>query len=175
MEYKFSTVVDPSSYDTRGLLCDEFDVRYHKNAELEDIGCLKCQEHWRQSVGPLGAFKGTLGNILNLISLAIPECLPERLSIVAFANELAFMHDDVTDIAEHGDVHNNDFKDAFNKMASTGTMDNAASGKRALPAYIAKEMVRIDNYRAIPTIKAWAKFVDYGGRQEMKTWRLQGL
>ncbi|RAH79187.1 putative geranylgeranyl diphosphate synthase [Aspergillus japonicus CBS 114.51] len=158
MEFKFSTVVDPSTYQTQGL-CDGLTVRYHKNTELEEIGCLRCQEHWREQVGPLGLYKGGLGHPWSGMSIAIPEALPDRLGIVSYANELAFLHDD-------GDEHNNDLKAAFDQVISTGTIKHAGSGKRALQAYVAKRMLSIDKDRAITSLKAWPTFLDKAGRQE---------
>ncbi|KAI9040292.1 bifunctional terpene synthase/polyprenyl synthetase family protein [Aspergillus affinis] len=165
MEFKFSTVVEPSTYETQGL-CDGLTVRYHKNTELEEIDCLRCQEHWREQVGPLGLYKGGLGHPWSGMSIAIPEALPERLGIVSYANELAFLHDDVTDIAKYGDEHNNDLKAAFDQVISTGTINHAGSGKRALQAYVAKRMLSIDKDRAITSLKAWSTFLDKAGRQE---------
>lgn len=92
MEFKFSEVVNPSTYDTQGL-CDGLKVRYHKNPEIEELDVLRCQEHWREMVGPLGLYKGSLGKHWNGMSIAIPEALPERLGIVSYATELAFLHD----------------------------------------------------------------------------------
>ncbi|OJJ98433.1 hypothetical protein ASPACDRAFT_31194 [Aspergillus aculeatus ATCC 16872] len=167
MEFKFSAVVDPSTYQTQGL-CDGLTVRYHKNTELEEIDCLRCQEHWREQVGPLGLYRGGLGHPWSGMSIAIPEALPERLGIVSYANELAFLHDDVTDIAKYyqGDEHNNDLKAAFDQVISTGTIKHAGSGKRALQAYVAKRMLSIDNDRAITSLKAWSTFLEKAGRQE---------
>ncbi|RAK81477.1 bifunctional terpene synthase/polyprenyl synthetase family protein [Aspergillus fijiensis CBS 313.89] len=165
MEFRFSTVVDPSTYQTQGL-CDGLAVRYHKNTELEEINCLRCQEHWREQVGPLELYRGGLGHPWSGMSIAIPEALPERLGIVSYANELAFLHDDVTDIAKYGDEHNNDLKAAFDQVISTGTIKHAGSGKRALQAYVAKRMLSIDKDRAITSLKAWSSFLEKAGRQE---------
>ncbi|KAL4914351.1 putative geranylgeranyl diphosphate synthase [Aspergillus aurantiobrunneus] len=160
MEFKYSEVVDPSTYETQGL-CDGLPVRYHKNSEIEEIDCLRCQEHWRELVGPLGLYKGGLGNPFNGMSIAIPEALPERLGIVSYANELAFLHDE-----NQGDEHNDDLKAAFDQVISTGTIKHSGSGKRALQAYVAKRMLSIDKERALTTLKAWSKFLDKAGRQE---------
>ncbi|KAL4867799.1 hypothetical protein BDV12DRAFT_209514 [Aspergillus spectabilis] len=159
MEFKFSTVVDPGTYEAQGL-CDGLTVRYHKNSEIEEIDCLRCQEHWRDQVGPLGLYKGGLGHPWNGMSIAIPEALPERLGIVSYANELAFLHDD------QGDEHNNDLKAAFDQVISSGTIKHSGSGKRALQAYVAKRMLSIDKDRAITSLKAWSTFLDQAGRQE---------
>ncbi|PWY68621.1 putative geranylgeranyl diphosphate synthase [Aspergillus heteromorphus CBS 117.55] len=159
MEFKFSTVVQPETYDAQGL-CDGLTVRYHKNSEIEEIDCLRCQEHWRELIGPLGLYKGGLGHPWNGMSIAIPEALPERLGIVSYANELAFLHDG------QGDEHNNDLKAAFDQVIRTGTINHSGSGKRALQAYVAKQMLSIDKDRAITSLKAWSTFLDKAGRQE---------
>ncbi|KAL6239865.1 hypothetical protein BDW75DRAFT_248656 [Aspergillus navahoensis] len=163
MEFKFSSVVDPSTYDAQGL-GDGLPVRYHQNWELEEIDCLRCQEHWREKVGPLGLYKGGLGHPWSGISIAIPEALPDRLGIVAYANELAFLHDD---------EHNDDLKAAFDQVISTGTIKDSGSGKRAMQAYVARQMLSIDKARGITSLKAWSTFLDKAGRQEEYRFRTE--
>lgn len=92
MEYKFSSIVDPAIYETHGL-CDGIPLRCHFNPELEEIETLRCQEDWRRWVGPLGFYKGGLGPRWNFMAITVPECLPERLGVIGYANELAFLHD----------------------------------------------------------------------------------
>jgi hypothetical protein len=97
MAYRHSSVVDPSTYDTHGL-CDGIPLRCHKQPELEEMETLRCQEDWRKWVGPLGVYKGGLGPRWNFMAVTVPECLPERLGVLGYANELAFLHDDITDV-----------------------------------------------------------------------------
>ena len=92
MEYKFSTVVDSATYETEGL-CEGIPLRCHHNPEFEEIETLRCQEDWREYVGPLGFYKGGLGPRWNFMAITVPECLPERLGVLGYANELAFLHD----------------------------------------------------------------------------------
>lgn len=92
MEFQYSTEVDPSTYDTEGL-CEGIPLRVHKYPDLEDIGTLRAQEDWRRSVGPVENYKGGLGPKYSFMSVAVPECLPERLEIISYANEFAFLHD----------------------------------------------------------------------------------
>ncbi|KAJ5808864.1 geranylgeranyl diphosphate synthase [Penicillium riverlandense] len=165
MEFKYSTVVDPTTYKTHGL-CDGIPLRCHESPELEEIETLRCQEDWRDWVGPLGFYKGGLGPRWNFMAITVPECLPERLGVLGYANELAFLHDDVTDVADYGDLHNDDLKAAFEEAASTGRIEGSASGKRAIQAHIANEMMKIHKQHAITTLQAWAKFAELGsGRQ----------
>jgi hypothetical protein len=92
MDYKYSIVVDPATYETEGL-CEGIPLRCHLNPELEEIETLRCQGDWREYVGPLGFYKDCLGPRWNFMAITVPECLPERLGVLGYANELAFLHD----------------------------------------------------------------------------------
>ncbi|KAL2817761.1 isoprenoid synthase domain-containing protein [Aspergillus cavernicola] len=168
MHYKFSTVVDPATYETHGL-CDGIPLRCHKNPELEEVETLRCQENWREWVGPLGFYKGGLGPRWNFMAITVPECLPERLGVLGYANELAFLHDDITDIAGYGDLHNDDLQAAFEEAARTGSIEQSASGKRAIQAHIANEMMSLNKEHAIATLKAWAQFAELGSGRQHET------
>lgn len=67
--------------------------RIHKYPDLEDIGTLWAQEDWKRYVGPLDNYRGGLGPKYSIMASCVPECLPERLEIISYANEFAFLHD----------------------------------------------------------------------------------
>ena len=92
MQYRYSAVVDPSTYQTEGL-CEGIPVRKHVAADLEEVGSFRAQEDWRDAVGTLGDFKGGLGPNYSFMAVSVPECLPDRLEIISYANEFAFLHD----------------------------------------------------------------------------------
>jgi len=168
MKYEYSYIVDPSTYETHGL-CDGIPLRCHYQPELEEIETLRCQEDWRKWVGPLGFYKGGLGPRWNFMAITVPECLPNRLGVIGYANELAFLHDDCTDVAELEDAHNNDLREAFEQGAATGEIKKAKTGKRAIQAHIAREMLAIHKEQAMTTMKAWAKFAELGSGREHTT------
>ncbi|KAK8047539.1 geranylgeranyl pyrophosphate synthase [Apiospora saccharicola] len=188
MEYKFSSVVDPSTYETHGL-CDGIPLRCHHQPELEEIEAFRCQEDWRRWVGPLGFYKGGLGPRWNFIAITVPECRPDRLAILGYANELAFLHDgeqemlviplgtvtdtgiiiDITDIVPIGDAHNDDLKATFEQLARTGDVQAATSGKRAIQARIAREMLALHKEQATVTMRSWAKFAELGSGRHHDT------
>ncbi|KAI0406434.1 putative geranylgeranyl diphosphate synthase [Xylaria palmicola] len=168
MEYKYSSIVDPSTYETHGL-CDGIPLRCHQQPELEEIETLRCQEDWRKWVSPLGFYKGGLGPRWNFMAITVPECLPERLGVLGYANELAFLHDDITDVVSVGDEHNDDLKATFEELAKEGKVRNIASGKRAIQAHIACEMLKLHKEQAVTTMKAWAKFADLGSGRHHDT------
>lgn len=93
MDYKYSTIIDSSTYDTQGL-CRGIDLRRHVAADLEEVGAFRAQEDWRRLVGPLEKpYRGGLGPDFSFITAAVPECLPDRLEITSYALEFGFIHD----------------------------------------------------------------------------------
>lgn len=92
MEYTYSAIVDPSEYETEGL-CDGIDVRKNYYTEMEDRGAIRAHHDWSKYVGPCHEYRGTLGPVYSFMTVCVPECIPERLELIAYANEFAFMHD----------------------------------------------------------------------------------
>lgn len=92
MEYRYSTLMDTSAYETEGL-CDGLPLRIHNDPLKEEIGTIRAQEDWSRLVGPIGHYRGGLAAQHNIIAMNVPECIPERLEIISYANEFAFLHD----------------------------------------------------------------------------------
>ncbi|KAL9620401.1 MAG: hypothetical protein Q9160_005101 [Pyrenula sp. 1 TL-2023] len=167
MEYQYSNLLHPSQYETEGL-CDGLPVRKHVAEDLEEIGTYSAQEDWKNLVAPLTNYKGGLSHQHSFMAVSLPECLPDRFEIVSYANEFAFLHDDVTDISnqQEADIENDDVLDAFREGARNGEIDAQKSGKRQMQAKILRTMISIDRPRALTAMRAWAMFVEQGaGRQ----------
>ncbi|KAG8158274.1 hypothetical protein KVR01_012035 [Diaporthe batatas] len=173
MEFNYSEIVDPSSFDTEGL-CERIDVRMSKFTNLEDRGAIRAHEDWNKHIGPCREYKGTLGPRFSFISVAIPECIPERLEVVAYANEFAFLHDDVTDNVSHetSEIENDEMMSAFLEAAHTGTIGNSKKGdarlqgKKRIQNQLFLEMLAIDPECAKTTMKSWARFVELGSSRQ---------
>lgn len=92
MKFRYSDLIKPSTYETEGL-CDGIPLRKHKDPYKVVSGALRAQEDWAKRVGPLNHYRGGLGSEYSHIEVAIPECLPDRLEILAYANEFGFLFD----------------------------------------------------------------------------------
>ena len=92
MKFRFSDLIEPFTYETEGL-CNGISLRKHKEPLKENSGILRAQKDWIKRVGPLNHYKGGLGPEYSFIQVTIPECLPDRLEILAYANEFAFIYD----------------------------------------------------------------------------------
>lgn len=107
MEYRHSKIVNPALYETQGL-CDGIDVRMHTETDREDRGAIRAHQDWNQHVSPIKGYKGTLGPKWSFMTVSVPECLPERLEVISYANEFAFLHDGTLALhAIHGEADQN--------------------------------------------------------------------
>ncbi|KAF5684800.1 polyprenyl synthetase [Fusarium circinatum] len=163
MDFIYRYSFEPTDCDTDGL-CDGVPIRKHKGLDLDEVAIYKAQYDWEEHVGPKLPFRGGMGSVHNFICLTLPECLPERLEIVSYANEFAFLHDDITDVesAETVAAENDEFLDALQQGIRNGDIESRNSGKRHLQAYIFKQMASIDRPRALAAMNAWATFVNTG-------------
>ena len=92
MAHRYSRPIDPETYHTDGLALD-IPLRMHRYPSKEFDGALRAQKDWSNQVSPLRGYLGGLGPLLSFISVTIPECRPERLAIMSYANEFAFLYD----------------------------------------------------------------------------------
>ncbi|KAK3393827.1 isoprenoid synthase domain-containing protein [Podospora didyma] len=178
MEFKYSSVLVLPESETQGLH-QGIPIRVHKNRELEDYGSIRAQEDWSKAVKPLGFYKGGLGPRMGFISAIVPECLPDRLEYVSYANEFEFIYDDMVDvwndaeIAAEGDGRLQVFKLWTAAANSTSAGDakllisqNHSSPIMNLQANMIRHALEIDREAALWTIKLWAGYVEQGaGRQ----------
>ena len=103
MEYQFSTLIDPSTYDDFGL-CGALPLRHSNYSHLADEGCRSAQEDWNRLVGRISNFHGCLSPRFNAIAVAFPECFPDRIALIAYANEFAFLQDGMAILARNNVV-----------------------------------------------------------------------
>ena len=100
MDFIYSKLVDPSEYETQGL-CDGIPLRMHTSSINEVIGTIRCQKDWNRLVEPIAFYKGGLDARWSFMSTAVPECLPERLEIISYTNEFAFLYDGIAFLLQY--------------------------------------------------------------------------
>ena len=94
MQYRCSTLLAPP-VDEQGFreLCGALPLRKHNDAHKERIRACRAQDDWSRLVEPVKNYKGGLAKEFGFMQVCVPECLPERLEIVSYANEMAFLYD----------------------------------------------------------------------------------
>lgn len=92
MEFLYSELPDPSTYKTEDL-CNGIDFRYHKSSASEENGVIRAHDDWSRIVRPVTNYRGCLSERFHFVSASQPECRPERLEVLSYANEVAFLYD----------------------------------------------------------------------------------
>lgn len=92
MEFKYSTLRSELEYENHGL-CEGIPLRVHKDVHIENAAIVRSQKDWNKLVGPITGYKGGFCKEFSFVSGCIPEGLPERLDIISYANEFAFIYD----------------------------------------------------------------------------------
>ncbi|RWA13819.1 hypothetical protein EKO27_g1298 [Xylaria grammica] len=178
MEYIYSEEVDPKLYETNGLV-NQLKLRTHKDSVMEIRGALRAQEDWSKHVHQINNYHGGLGDPYSFIRVTVPECLPDRLELISYANEYAFLYDgkclsvfsclhtstnfDLDDMEKldlqdtNGNAHG--ILETFSHDVLSREIGPSTRPEKRIQAQILSEMIAIDRPRAMVTMKAWAKFV----------------
>ncbi|KAI0145462.1 fusicoccadiene synthase [Xylariaceae sp. FL1272] len=161
MEFQYSTEVEHRGYETHGL-DGGIPLRVHKDQALEFDGALRAQEDWTSHVRDVTGYKGGLGDPYSFIAVCVPECLPDRLELISYANEFAFLYDDKMesfDLKKDLNEETAEMLDAFGDNALDPRATDNTTPEKRLQAQMLSEMMAIDQSRAITSMKAWARFV----------------
>ncbi|KIK51154.1 hypothetical protein GYMLUDRAFT_252327 [Collybiopsis luxurians FD-317 M1] len=169
MEFLYSTKIDSSAYETEGL-CDGIDLRMHNLTWLVDRGSIRAHEDWTKYVNPATEWCGNLGPVYSTTAVVLPECLPDRLEIMAYVNEVAFLHDDIIDHVEQerilkdvmkGKVENDEMVQILlESIQDPNDTRPEQTGRSKIQLQIAQEMLAIDPECATVSLNAWAKFLE---------------
>lgn len=92
MDFVYSQEVSAVLYQTDGL-DSGIPLRMHKDDVSEIRGASRAQKDWNDNVSPIESYRGGLGEPYSFIRVTVPECLPDRLEIISYANEFAFLYD----------------------------------------------------------------------------------
>ncbi|KAK3392844.1 isoprenoid synthase domain-containing protein [Podospora didyma] len=175
MEYQYSEAIDPRVYKTDGLISNSITtLRRHKDPFSEVIGSLRAQRDWSEQVSPINGYHGGLAEPYSFMRIAVPECLPERLEIISYANEYAFLYDDKMETLDWK-LRPDERGPGLLEMFIAGVEDDAIQAvlekvrpEQRLQVQILAEMKAIDPSRAKTTMKAWARFVQLASKTRTK-------
>ncbi|KAI1079135.1 fusicoccadiene synthase [Whalleya microplaca] len=167
MEFRYSKEINPSVYDTEDLGYG-IPLRMHKDRAEEIKGTLRAQNDWTNYVDPVDGYHGGLGDPYSFMCVTVPECLPDRLEVISYANEFAFLYDDGM---ESFDLKKDlggtaGFLETFGAGALDlkVNVDPKTRPEKRLQAQLFSEMMAIDPKRAMTSMKAWARFVQSAAR-----------
>lgn len=103
MDFVYSAEL-PAFTNSTGGLAGDIPVRRNLHGFKEEIGASQARRDWQKFVGNLDNFHGSMSPKYGLMQVAVPECLPDRLSIIAYASEVGFLYDDSTELMSQVEV-----------------------------------------------------------------------
>ncbi|KAM7217588.1 Isoprenoid synthase domain containing protein [Rhypophila decipiens] len=146
-----SVLVDISQYDTQGF-CPGYQLRRHAYESLANAGCQEARQDWIRYIGPAAEFGNCNPINGNFTANVLPFCKPERLKLVAYVLEYAFLHDSVvelvtTDTAKDGDDFSLDEREI--------TEETVKSGRKQIQAKMMLQLTSMDPVCAERVLDVW--------------------
>ncbi|CDM32996.1 hypothetical protein DTO013E5_5797 [Penicillium roqueforti] len=160
----YAESIDPEIYANNPAYSSLFTPYIHKQTIIADHVSVQCHIDLN-GIDAVGSKFGNLNaHAGNFTSLCAPNCLPERLALVAYTVEYAFLHDDETDNAADQEallLENKMLHQAINQSSMTSVSNRVsakAQRKSEVQAKIAAEYLRLDPVFGEFFLKAWQTF-----------------
>ena len=151
-----SRPIDHFSYNNHGF-SSGFKLRRHKYEHLADEGSRQCRSDWLRCVGPVDKFGNCNPYSGHFGAVVIPLCKPERLRVVAYIFEYAFIYDEHLESAA---------KAMFSNQSESAGLDEVElrtlrsdMGTKQLHSKMLLGLMEIDEACAKVVIEAWKTMV----------------
>jgi len=153
---QLSTIVDPTTYDTRGF-CNGFELRRHEFEGEANEGSRQARSDWIRRIGPIEKFGNCNPYSGHFAALVLPLCIPERLRLISYIFEYAFMYDQHLESAERA---------ALNKDSGDAGLDEvelrnikSTMGTKQMQSKMQLTLLKTDPACAKVVIEAWREMV----------------
>ncbi|KAK5084535.1 hypothetical protein LTR05_005613 [Lithohypha guttulata] len=162
-----SYAVDIQHHDTEGL-AHGFQLRRHNNESEADEGSREARTDWVDNVGPIDVAGCCNPYSGHFAALTLPTCLPERLRIISYIFEYAFLHDGVMESATKA-IEQQQQQQATDNDFATRSFDpatKAKAGSKKMQAKMVQGLTAIDPACAQVCIEAWKEMVNTTSRRD---------
>ncbi|KAJ9663560.1 hypothetical protein H2198_000826 [Neophaeococcomyces mojaviensis] len=163
-EDTFSRLIDIRQINTDGL-AEGFELRRHKHEIEADEGSREARADWVKYIGPVHVAGGCNPYSGHFGALVLPTCLPDRLRIISYIFEYAFLHDVVMESAVKAAEIQKDQKDDF---ATRGHDPKSRSmiGSKQIQSRVMLELMSIDPVCAQVCVDAWKVMADTTSKRD---------
>ncbi|KAK4185022.1 isoprenoid synthase domain-containing protein [Podospora australis] len=134
--------------------CPKYPLARHKHEVLANAGCADARQDWIKHIGPASEFGGCNPVNGNFTALVLPLCKPERLRLVAYMLEYAFLHDNVVEVLPDGNKNTTKGSgDAFSLGEGRGT--HIKTGRKQIQAKMMLQLMSTDKVCAAWVLNVW--------------------
>ena len=163
-----SRPLDLAQYETQGF-CDGYPARRHNYEKEADIGLREARADWVRYIGPVDIAGGCNPFSGHFASLVLPTCKPERLRLISYVFEYAFLHDNVLESAAKAAEGENDSSEAFGPRGHQLSQLRSVVGSKQIQSKMMLEMLSVDLECANAVIDAWRVMVDTTSKRAKTT------
>ncbi|USP73611.1 fusicoccadiene synthase [Curvularia clavata] len=147
-----SDIIPISQYNTHGL-CSNYTLRRHKYEAEANAGCREARSDWIKYIGPIEQFGGCNPINGNFSAVVLPLCRPERLRLIAYVLEYAFLYDNMIeleqpDTSDPGRHENQEWKNT-----------NPALGKTQIQAKMMTQLASADKACTERIKRVWQEMI----------------
>ena len=161
----FSRPLDLTQYNTQGF-CDGYPARRHNHEKEADNGSREARADWVRYIGPIDIAGGCNPFSGHFAALTLPTCKPERLRLISYIFEYAFLHDNVLESAAKAVKDENDNSESFGLRGHQSSKLRSVVGSKQIQSKMMLEMLSVDPECANAAIDAWRVMVDTTSKRD---------
>ncbi|KAF4231839.1 hypothetical protein CNMCM6457_005138 [Aspergillus fumigatiaffinis] len=151
-----SYLVQRSSPDIEGF-CKGYPLRRHKFEAESNKGALQCRGDWVEFIGPIERWGCCNPWEGNFAAVVLPFCKPERLAIISYILEYAFMYDNVVESAAKSTLNIN--ADNIGLDETEYRTVRSTLGTKQIQSKMIMGLLSIDRLCAEVVIDAWKTMI----------------
>ena len=161
-----SRPIDLTQYDTRGF-CHGYPARIHNHEKEADDGSREARADWVRYIGPIDIAGGCNPFSGHFAALTLPTCKPERLRLISYIMEYAFIHDNVLEsIAKAAKEEDHEDIEGCGLRGHQSPKLRSVVGSKQIQSKMMLELLSVDPERANVAIDAWRVMVDATSKRD---------
>ncbi|RDW83563.1 bifunctional terpene synthase/polyprenyl synthetase family protein [Aspergillus mulundensis] len=160
-----SFVVPRSTPDMAGF-CHNYELRRHRHEHKANEGSLRLRADWENTIGPIerwgscNPWEGHFGSVV------LPFCRPERLAILCYIFEYAFLYDNVVESAARSTLNMDTDNIALDETEYRTV--RSVLGTKQIQSKMLLELLSIDAPCAEVVIDSWKTMISTTAKQDKK-------
>ncbi|KAJ5202050.1 uncharacterized protein N7498_006713 [Penicillium cinerascens] len=137
--------------------CHNYALRRHKYEQNANEGSFRCRDDWKKYIGPIECWGGCNPWDGHFASVVLPLCKPERLGLVSYVFEFAFLYDNVVESASK--VMLDEGTDNITLSETDHRAVRSTTGTKQIQSKMLLKLLSIDKPCAEVVITSWKEMV----------------
>ncbi|KAJ5624352.1 isoprenoid synthase domain-containing protein [Penicillium lagena] len=137
--------------------CHHYALRRHKHEQNANEGSFRCRDDWRKYIGPIERWGSCNPYDGHFATVVLPLCKPERLALVSYIFEYAFLYDNVVESVSKVLLDEGTDNIALNETDYRTV--RSTTGTKQIQSKMLLELLSMDKPCAEVVITAWKEMV----------------